>query len=88
MLFVNFYFRWKVLKIYNYLRDNQVAFGSQHIISPSRLEKEILPHYPAHREQIVQFITYVRFSVKIASILIVLITTFGLVLMYYSRHEG
>ncbi|NND08363.1 MAG: hypothetical protein HKN87_18445 [Saprospiraceae bacterium] len=85
MLFVNAYFRWKVLKVYNYLREHKVYFGTPHILDQRRLEQEILAHYPAHRREIQQFVDNVRFSIKIAALLIVLITTFGIILMYYGR---
>ena len=86
MLFVNFYFRWKVIRVYQTLVQNKVEFGAEHIFNPRRLEEEVLPHYPQHAIDIQTFVKYLRFSFKIAAILIVLITLFGGVLMYYSKY--
>ncbi len=88
VLFVNFYFRWKVLKVYQHLRANRVEFNAEHIFSRKKLRKEILPRYPEHADDIETFVSYLHHSVKIASILIVLITMFGSILMYYSKHAS
>ncbi len=87
MLFISFYFRWKVLKIYHYLIANKVEFSAEHILNKAKLKEEIIPLYPDSEKEILTFVNYVRYSLRIASILIVLITAFGLILMYYSRYE-
>jgi hypothetical protein len=86
MLFLNFYFRWKVIKLYHYLTEHRIEFAAEHIFSPRKLREEIIPRYPESERQILTFVRYIRFSVKMASILIVLITAFGFILMYYSRN--
>lgn len=88
MLFLNFYFRWKVLKLYHYLTRNQIEFEASHVFSLEKLREEVLPRYPDSREQIETFVKYVRFSVKMASILIILTIAFGSILMYYSHHAN
>lgn len=86
VLFVNIYFRVKVLKTYKKLVKNRVDFGTTHFFDKEKLESEVLTKYPEHREDILTFVNNIRFSMKCASILIVLITAFGAVLMWY-RHE-
>lgn len=83
MLFVNLYFRAKVLKVYGVLVRNRVEFGAAHIFSRQRLEAEILPKYPQFRTEIETFIRHMRYSIQMASVLIALITAFGAILMWY-----
>jgi hypothetical protein len=83
MLFVNLYFRAKVLKVYGVLVRNKVEFGAAHIFNRQKLEEEILPRYPKFRNEIESFVRHMRYSIKMASILIALITAFGGILMYF-----
>ncbi|MBK8922267.1 MAG: hypothetical protein IPM81_12325 [Saprospirales bacterium] len=83
MLFVNIYFRAKVLKVYGVLVRNKVQFGAAHIFNRQKLEEEVLPRYPQFRKEIELFIHHMRYSIQMATVLIVLITAFGAVLMYF-----
>ena len=83
MLFLNLYFRAKVLKVYGVLVRNKVEFDAAHIFNRQRLEAEILPRYPNFRQEIETFIRHMRYSIQMASVLILLITAFGAVLMYF-----
>ncbi|MEZ4920676.1 MAG: hypothetical protein R2792_16365 [Saprospiraceae bacterium] len=83
LLFVNLYFRAKVLKVYGVLVRNKVQFGAAHIFNRQKLEEEILPKYPQFKNEIESFIRHMRYSIRMASILIVVITLFGAILMYY-----
>lgn len=83
MLFVNLYFRAKVLKVYGVLVRNKVQFGAAHVFNRQKLETEILPRYPQFRNEIEAFIRHMRYTIKMASVLIGLITAFGAVLMYF-----
>jgi len=83
MLFLNVYFRVRVFKVYKILVENRVEFGASHIFDKEKMEKEIYPKYPAHREHIDIFVRHMRYSIKMATVLIALITLFGAVLMYY-----
>ncbi|MBK6931284.1 MAG: hypothetical protein IPH12_10625 [Saprospirales bacterium] len=83
MLFVNIYFRAKVLKVYGVLVRNKVQFGAAHIFNRQKLEEEVLPRYPQFRKEIESFIHHMRYSIQMATVLIVLITAFGAVLMYF-----
>ncbi len=83
MLFVNVYFRAKVLKVYGVLARNKVEFGAAHIFNRQKLEEEILPRYPQFRNEIESFVRHIRYSIKMASVLLALITAFGALLMYF-----
>lgn len=83
MLFVNLYFRAKVLKVYGILVRNKVEFGAAHIFNRQKLEEEILPKYPQFRSEIESFVRHMKYSIKMASVLIGLITLFGAILMYF-----
>lgn len=83
MLFVNLYFRAKVLKVYGVLVRNKVQFGAAHIFNRQKLETEVLTKYPQFKNEIETFIRHMRYSIQMASVLIGLITAFGAVLMYF-----
>ncbi|MFM7155944.1 MAG: hypothetical protein ACKO4W_00225 [Bacteroidota bacterium] len=83
MLFVNLYFRAKVFKVYGILVRNKVEFGAAHIFNRKKLEEEILPRYPQFQNEIETFIKHMRNSIRMASVLLLLITLFGGILMYF-----
>lgn len=73
LFLLQFYFRVKVVKVYQRLVKNRVQFETKHILSKKKMEEEILPKYPEHEEDILKFVNEMRFSLQIASIFIVLI---------------
>lgn len=83
MLFLNVYFRVKVLKTYKILVQNEVEFGAKHLFNQEKMEAEIFPKYPHLRKEIATFCNHIRYSMKMATVLITLITLFGAILMYY-----
>ncbi len=83
LLFVNVYFRAKVLKTYGILVRHRVQFEAVHVFNRRRLEAEILPRYPHCRREIEAFVRHIHYTIRMASVLLVLITAFGAVLMYY-----
>ncbi|MFN3380876.1 MAG: hypothetical protein ACK41O_15570, partial [Runella zeae] len=76
-------FRVKVLKTYKRLVQNRVEFGAAHIFNRQKMETEILPQYPNMKQDILDFSNHIQYSVKMATVLVVLITAFGAVLMYF-----
>ena len=86
ILFLNIYFRVKVLKVYKKLVQAEVQFDAKDVFNMKRIEEEVIPKYPNHAEDIRTFMNHIRYSVRLASVLITLITLFGAVLMYY-RHD-
>jgi len=85
-LFLNLYFRMRVLKVYRRLVEARVEFDPVHVLNPSKMEKEILPKYQDNAEDIKIFTSNIRYSIKMASLLVGLITLFGAILMWY-RNE-
>ncbi|MDF1695827.1 MAG: hypothetical protein P1U56_08355 [Saprospiraceae bacterium] len=80
LLFIQLYFRIRVLKVYRRLVKNEVQFDTSHIMSKKKMEEEVLPRYPKHKDDIIKFVKEMRFSLQIASLLIVLIMVAGLIL--------
>lgn len=85
MLFVNIYFRVKVLKAYKILVQNRVEFEPMAVFSQDRLDQEVIPNYPHLRQEIQDFANHLRYSIKMATVLLALITVFGGILMQYGR---
>ena len=83
MLFLNLYFRVRVLKDYRVLNRNRIAFGAKHIFDEDKMRTEIIPNHPEFEEHLLSFSRHLRYSIKMASVLIVLITIFGGLLMYF-----
>lgn len=83
MLFINVYFRVKVMKSYKKLVQNGVEFESRHFFNKKMMEEEVYPKYPEMAPDIKIFVSHIRYSVRMASVLIILITIFGGILMYF-----
>lgn len=80
LLFLNVYFRVKVMKVYKKLVKDDVKFDASHIFSQEKMEREVLPYYPERRADILLFVKLMKRSLNIALILIVLITLAGLII--------
>ena len=83
MLFLNVYFRVKVFRVYKVLVENNVEFNASHFFNKEKMEKEVISKYPEQRTEIETFVSHMRYSIGMASVLIALITLFGGILMYY-----
>ncbi|MEM9836458.1 MAG: hypothetical protein AAF828_08145 [Bacteroidota bacterium] len=83
MLFLNIYFRIKVMKAYKELVQARVDFTAKQIFSTRLIEEELVPRYPAQADAIRTFSGYLIKSIRIATVLLALITAFGAILMYY-----
>lgn len=77
------YFRVKVLKAYGILIRNRVQFDIQHIFNKKKLETEILPKYPEQKKEIMAFVTGIRLSITMVSVLMFVITFCGATLMFF-----
>lgn len=82
LMFLNFYFRIKVFKLYRKLVENRVEFGAAHLFNRDKLEAEIIPRYPGMQHEIRTFCSHILYSVKLATGLIILITALGALLMF------
>jgi hypothetical protein len=83
LLFLNLYFRLKVFGIYKILVNNRIDIKPADLLQTKKLRDEVVPRYPAFEKEILAFSRHIRYSVNIAILLIVLITAFGAVLMYF-----
>jgi len=80
LFILQFYFRVRVVKVYQRLVQNRVQFDSSHIFNSKKMEAEILPRYPQHKEDILNFVKEMRHSLTIASIFLVLIFAAAVIL--------
>lgn len=80
LLFLNIYFRVKVLKVYKTLVQNKIQFDSSHIFNSSKMESEVLIKYPKHKDDILNFVGHIKKSIAIAVILVLMITVMGFIL--------
>ena len=80
LLFLNIYFRVKVLKIYKVLVQNKIEFESTHIFNSKKMEREVLTKYPKFTREILGFTSHIKKSILIAIILIALITIMGFII--------
>lgn len=71
------------MKAYRRLVENEVDFKGVHFFNAKRMEEEVLPLYPQHKDDIQTFVKNMRYSMKVYTVLMVLITIFGGILMYY-----
>jgi hypothetical protein len=85
MLFLNIYFRIKVLRSYKLLVQNKVDFDPLLVFNLDRMRAEVLPRYPQMATEILTFANHLRYSIKMATVLLALITAFGAILMQYGR---
>ncbi|MCP9237443.1 hypothetical protein [Lewinella sp. JB7] len=85
MLFVNLYFRARVLRAYRILVRSEVDFTATQILNRRRMEEEVVTAYPRQAEAIRDFGNYLRRSIRMATVLLLLITLFGGLLMWYGR---
>lgn len=85
LLLLNLAFRVRLFKAYKALVQNKIQFGMKHILNKRLLEHEVLGHYPQHRELILRFVNGIRFSVVVATILILILAfSFGYILFFHS----
>ena len=85
LLFLNIYFRMKVMRSYKYLSRKQVEFSIGHIFNRVRLEAEVLPRYPKYEDQILEFVGQIRSSLRWALLIIAGIVLAGIVLNVFFR---
>jgi len=69
--------------VYKRLEENRVEFGAAHLFNDEKMEQEVLSVYPEHKSDILTFVHYMRYSIKMATVLIFIITMLGALLMYY-----
>ncbi len=80
LLFLNIYFRVKVLKVYKVLVQNKIEFDSSHIFSKEKMQNQIINKYPGYSNEILSFTGHIKKSLIIAMILVILITIMGIIL--------
>lgn len=79
LFLINLYFRAKVLKSYKYLVQHDIKFKATDILSKTKLDEEILPRYPNHKREILNFVGLMRKSIMLSLLVILLIALVGLI---------
>lgn len=87
LLLANVFFRIKTFRTFKRLAESNISIGRQHLFNNALLEKEVLAHYPQHRDLIHAHVSSLKLSLRISSLCMVVITLCGGVLMYY-RNQG
>jgi hypothetical protein len=83
LLFLNVYFRVKVLKHYKYLVQNNVEFQAMDIFNKQKINEVVIERYPQHKDSIMAFTENIRKSVNLAIILVALISIASGIMYYY-----
>ena len=79
---LNLYFRIKVVRSFHNLSRNGVEFATGAIFSIAKMN-EVVEEYPDHKVDLLRFSKYLRYSVLMASVFIVVTIVFGSILMYF-----
>lgn len=82
LFLINLYFRAKVLKSYKYLVQNDIKFGAKDVLRKAKMEQDILPRYPKHKNEILNFVGLMRKSILLSLLLITLIAIVGLIFKF------
>ncbi len=85
LLFLNIYFRFKVLHHYRILQKNKIEFPAYYIMQEQKMEEDVLKHFPGFEDNIRAFCKHIRFSVKVASAILFFITLLGAIIYYYDK---
>lgn len=83
IVFLNIFFRLRVLKHYKYLVKNRVEFSVKDVFDSNSIAKDVLSKYPQHASHIKAFADNIKKSVYLASALIFLISILAIILKKY-----
>ncbi len=84
MLFLNFYFRFKTMKVYKRLMQGGVQLSFAQLFNREKAEKAGLQH-PRHRQDILALSMHIRRSIGIAVTLIGLMAALGVALAFLNK---
>ena len=79
---LNLYFRLKVVRSFHNLSRNGVEFATSALFSSSKMN-EVIEEYPDHEMDLLRFSKFLKYSVWMASVFIVITIIFGSILMYF-----
>ncbi|MBK8546445.1 MAG: hypothetical protein IPL63_03385 [Saprospiraceae bacterium] len=82
LLFLNIFFRLKVIRVYKNMIKHRVEVNSVVIFEPESRMKDVFLKFPGSVADIKSFIYYIRLSVGIAVLIVLCITLLGLVLHF------
>lgn len=82
LLGLNIYFKANVIKAYKFLTNQNVNVTVGQLISKKRLDQEIIPHYPKHKDALLSLASKFRFCITYALTIIIVIAILGLSLLF------
>lgn len=80
LLLFNVYFRYNILKDYKYLVKNKIEFGTEHLFSTEKMERDIIPRYEAHADRIRTFSNKIKKAARIALGLILMVVLIAFIM--------
>jgi hypothetical protein len=80
LVILNLFFRLKVFAVYKRLIHNRVDFNIMQIFNQEMLETNIISNHPKHKEDLLLFAKYLRTSVNIGVLLLLIIVISGLIM--------
>ena len=78
LLFVNLFFRMRVLKLYKILVQNKIQFSASHIWNAKKMEDEVIAKHPRHEKDIRLFVQRMKQSLLVAIGIILAIAIVGI----------
>lgn len=86
MIFVNIYFRLKVIRIYKALIQSGISVSPGQLLSRTKMENELISKYPRHRELLLDLRKQIIRSLALAATLWLVVLAIGL-LVYLTRNQ-
>jgi|GEM_PF-5213623 len=77
---INLYFRFRITSLFRILSKNKVPIRAAYIFNQEKLERELIPYFPAQASNIRLFVTRIRTSIFIAFGIVISITALGIIL--------
>ncbi len=72
-LIIQFFIRLRIVKAYEKLKSKKVQFDLRKILSSTEEKQKILRNYPESKEEINTFINYLRYSIGLVVVLLIIV---------------
>ena len=81
VVLLNAYFRFRVLKAYNFLKKNGVEIQARDILDSKKLEGDIIPENKVFEKQIRDYVRFLKVGFGMTSVLLVIVLGFAYILL-------
>lgn len=85
MIFINIYFRLKVIRIYKILMQKGISVSAGQLVSKEKMEKELTVKFPEQKELLLDLRKQIIRSLALAATLWLIVLVIGLV-VYLTRN--